>query len=933
MNEKHTRKQLIDQRLKQADWDVNDLSHVIEEHHIVENTEFVDYVLRGKDGKPIAVVEAKRNTKDARVGEEQAKQYAHNIQSQFQCDLPFCFYTNGYDIYFWDLGYAPPRKIYGFPKREDLERLRFLRLNQTPLTQELINTKIAGRPYQIQAIRSVLEGIERGKRKFLLVMATGTGKTRTTIALVDTLMRANRASRILFLVDRIELRNQAITAFKTHSPSTTCFPNSDTDELDANRRVYIFTYPSMLNLIKSDNNPFSAHFFDFVVIDESHRSIYNVYGEILTYFDAIQLGLTATPTDVIDHNTFKMFDCEEGLPDFAYDYDKAVKASYLSDFEVLKLRTQFQVKGINSKTVSLEEQKQLMLEGKNIDDINYEGADLERIVTNIGTNTLIVKEFMENAIKDPNGVLAGKTIFFCVNIPHARSIKEIFDRLYPEYKGEIAKVIVSDDPRVYGDGGLLAQFRNNDMPRIGISVGMLDTGIDILEIVNLVFAKPVFSYTRFWQMIGRGTRLLDRDKLKSWCPDKDRFLIMDCWENVDYFKLKPKGREPKAQIPLPVRLFRLRLEKLEWAMQYHHADIVQSETKLLRGMIQLLPQNSIVVLDAAKTLESVRNESFWSNLNETNLGFLKNQIAPILRSVSDVDFGEMLFVKDVVEYSLAKLKTDDKNVAILRGESIDPKEVEKDDKKRIALREGLIEEISQLQMTVNLVAQKSALIRKAKTDYFWDNSDNATFDTTGDELAPLMEYRQKLGKNFVTLNIRDTIEKKEMVEFGAHHEMVTISRYKEMLAQKIAELETHNDTIKRLKQGEMVTEDDVKQLSVLLEKQSPHVTEKILQKVFDNRKAKFIQFIRHLLGLTELLPFTDLVNQNFDRFVANHTDFTALQLQFLDILRGYIIERGGVSKKDLIQAPFTHIHKDGILGMFTPRQIEEVVTFAEALAA
>jgi type I restriction enzyme R subunit len=933
MNEKQTRKQLIDQRLKEASWNVNDLSNVIEEHHITADAEFVDYVLRGKDGKPIAVVEAKRSQKDARIGEEQARQYAYNVQSQFNCDLPFCFYTNGYDIYFWDLGFAPPRKIYGFPKREDLERLRFLRLNQTPLTQELINTRIAGRPYQIQAIRSVLEGIERGKRKFLLVMATGTGKTRTTIALIDTLMRANRASRILFLVDRIELRNQAINAFKTHSPSTTCFPNSDTDELDNNRRVYVFTYPSLLNLIKSKDNPFSAHFFDFVVIDESHRSIYNVYGDILTYFDAIQLGLTATPTDVIDHNTFKLFECEEGLPDYAYDYDKAVKEGYLSDFDVLKFRTQFQIRGINRDTISLEEQKRLILEGQNIDDISYEGADLERIVTNIGTNTLIVREFMENAIKDPNGVLTGKTIFFCVNIAHARSMKDIFDCLYPEYKGEIAKVIVSDDPRVYGDNGLLAQFRNNDMPRIGISVGMLDTGIDILEIVNLVFAKPIFSYTRFWQMIGRGTRLLDIEKLKSWCPDKDRFLIMDCWENVDYFKLKPKGREPKAQIPLPVRLFRIRLEKLEWALQYKHTDIIYSETQLLRGMLNLLPQNSIIVLDNAKDLEVVKNDGFWSNLNESNLSFLKIQIAPILRVVSDVDFSEMLFQKDVVEYSLAKLKTDDKNAAILRGELIDAIELEKDEKKRVALREGLIEEIGQLQMTVHLVAQKSDLIRKAKMEYFWNMADNVTLDNLTEQLAPLMEYRQKTTKNFVTLNIRDAIEKKEMVEFGAHHEMVTISRYKEMLAQKIAELEANNEIVKRIKQGETITEEDVKQLAILLEKQSPHVTEKILQKVFDNRKAKFIHFIRHLLGLTELQPFTDVVNQNFDRFVSQHNDFTTTQLQFLDILRGYIIERGSISKKDLIQAPFTHIHKDGILGIFTPRQIEEVVQFAEGLAA
>ena len=347
-------------------------------------------------------------------------------------------------------------------------------------------------------------------------------------------------------------------------------------------------------------NSLSPHFFDMVVVDESHRSIYNTYQEILDYFNTITLGLTATPTDIIDHNTFELFDCEDGVPTFAYSYEEAINhiPPYLCNFQVMKIKTKFQKEGINKRTISLEDQKRLILEGKEIEEINYEGTELEKTVINRGTNALIVREFMEESIKDANGVLPGKTIFFCISKAHARRMEEIFDALYPEYKGELAKVIVSEDPRVYGKGGLLDQFKHNDMPRVALSVDMLDTGIDIREITNLVFAKPVYSYTKFWQMIGRGTRLLESEKIKPWCTQKNEFLILDCWDNFEYFKLTPKGREIKPQIPLPVRLFGLRLDKIEKAQELFENSIVEKEIQKLKKQIEGLPQNSIVILDA-----------------------------------------------------------------------------------------------------------------------------------------------------------------------------------------------------------------------------------------------------------------------------------------------------------------------------------------------
>jgi type I restriction enzyme R subunit len=421
-----------------------------------------------------------------------------------------------------DPGQVVQEKIVGFPTLDDLERLYFIRQHRKPLADELINTDIAGRDYQIRAIRAVLEAIELKKRDFLLVMATGTGKTRTAIALIDVLLRAAHIERVLFLVDRIALREQALTAFKEHLPNEPRWPKMGEKLITKDRRIYVATYPTMLNVIREEESRLSPHFFDLVVIDESHRSIYNIYGEVLDYFKAVNLGLTATPTDVIDHNTFALFDCEDGLPTFAYTYEEAVGSSppFLCDFQVMKIQTKFQKEGISKRTISLEEQKKLILEGKDIEEINFEGSQLEKQVINKGTNALIVKEFMEECIKDPNGVLPGKTIFFCASKAHARRLEEIFNALYPQHHGELAKVLVSEDPRVYGKGGLLDQFMHNDMPRIAISVDMLDTGIDVREVVNLVFAMPVYFYTKFWQMIGRGTRLLEAAKLKPWCPDE-----------------------------------------------------------------------------------------------------------------------------------------------------------------------------------------------------------------------------------------------------------------------------------------------------------------------------------------------------------------------------------------------------------------------------
>jgi len=934
-SEAQTRSELIDRQLAQAGWDVTNPTLVIQEFDILVDAtslttaeppspytghQFSDYVLLGKNGKPLAVVEAKKTSKDPALGREQAKQYCYNIQKQLGGELPFCFYTNGHDHYFWDLGNYPPRKIVGFPTRDDLERFQYIRRNRKPLTQELINTNIAGRDYQIRAIRAVLEGIEQKKRDFLLVMATGTGKTRTCIALVDGLMRAGHAEKILFLVDRIALREQALAAFKEHLPHEPCWPNVGEKLLAKDRRIYVSTYPTMLNIIRDESQQLSPHFFDFIVVDESHRSIYNTYGEVLGYFKTITLGLTATPTDIIDHNTFQLFHCEDGLPTFAYTFEEAVNnvPPYLSSFQVMKIQTRFQMEGISKRTISLEDQKKLLLEGKEIEEINFEGSQLEKQVINKGTNTLIVKEFMEECIKDGSGVLPGKTIFFCSSKAHARRMEEIFDKLFPQYKGELAKVLVSDDPRVYGKGGLLDQFTNNDMPRIAISVDMLDTGIDVREIVNLVFAKPVYSYTKFWQMIGRGTRLLETSKPKPWCTDKEVFLILDCWDNFEYFKLQPKGKELGPQLPLPVRLVGLRLDKIEKAIDLTQANIAEREIVKLRHQISQLPRSSVIIKEAAAVLARIDEENFWITLNHQRLEFLRTEIKPLFRTVSETDFKAMRFERDVLEYSLAWLS----------GEK----------EKAETLKEGIVAQISELPLSINFVKAEEGLIRAAQTSHYWAKTDANTLEDALDELnthlGPLMKFRElQTGLGPTHLDLTDVLHNKEWVEFGPQHESVSISRYREMVEAMIAELTAHNPILQKIKNGEEVSPGEATQLAELLHAEHPHITEDLLRRVYNIRKARFIQFIRHILGIEILKSFPEKVSEAFDQFIQQHSNLSSRQLEFLNLLKGFIIEREKVEKKDLVNAPFTVIHPQGIRGVFSPAEINEILQLTERLAA
>ena len=934
MTEAETRQQIIDEKLRLAGWNVSDPSQVIQELDIVlkggtpaaaepnpspyAGHRFADYALMNK-GKPVAVVEAKKASKDAALGREQAVQYANNIQEIHGGPLPFISYTNGHDIYFQEPEFYPPIKVHGFPSQHDLEWLQLRRENRHPLSSELINTNIAGRDYQIAAIRSILEGIESKRRQFLLVMATGTGKTRTAAALMDVLMRARWAKRILVLVDRIALRDQALEAFKEHIPAEPIWPQTGEKAFAKNRRIYVATYPTMLNMIESGTTPeswISPFFFDVVIADESHRSIYNIYKSVLDYFNAIKLGLTATPRDHIDHDTFTVFECDAGDPTFAYTYEEAVNHNppFLCDFEVLKVRSKFQLEGIKGAVLPAPIQKKLITEGKDVGGIDFEGSDLERKVSNSGTNALILREFMEESIKDESGVLPGKTIIFAISKAHAYRLQELFDSMYPEHTGKLARVLVSEDRYVHGKGGLLDQFRNQDFPRIAISVDMLDTGVDVREIVNLVFAKPVYSYVKFWQMIGRGTRVLDEpEKRKSWCREKDKFLIIDCWGNFEHFKIHPKGKEPNSQVPMPVRLFKARLDRLEAAMDKERDDIATSVINALRKDIDSLPTNNVIVSEQSANLAEVESDQFWKGIGAQGIAFLRSIIAPTLRARTGMDVKSVRFETDVVELGTALLTENNSTFE--------------------AIRESLVEQVSELPLSVNLIAHQKGLIEETLEPVWWSNITEEKLQTLIERLAPLMRYRQRPREALVKLDIQDLLAIKETVEFGPENERMSTSAYRERLETYVRELAENNPVLQKIQNGEEVAPSEIHNLAKLLEEQALHVTEDLLRKIYDHKTARFIQFMRHILGLEKLESWSETVTAAFDAFIIEHNTLTEVQIRFLQTLKTFILQTGTVEKHHLIEAPFTSIHPQGIRGVFKANEIDEVIRLASLLAA
>ncbi len=534
-DEANTRLRLIDLLLAESGWtDLKagrDLEYRVAPMPNEKGHGFADYVLWGADGLPLAVVEAKRTRRDPGAGQQQAKLYADALE-QMHGRRPVIFYTNGYEHWIWDDGRSiPPRRLGGFKTAQELGEMIARRKDAKPLAAQQPKATIAGRPYQTRALTRIAEHYDAGSRKALLVMATGTGKTRTVIALVDMMIRAGLVKRALFLADRISLVRQARNAFAAHLPDSA--PVNLVTDPSGTGRVYVSTYPTMMNLIdRADQSGrrFGPGHFDLVIIDEAHRSIYKRYRAIFEWFDSYLVGLTATPRDEVDRDTYRLFDLDPGHPTDFYGLEEAINDDFLVPFDPISLPTRFMREGIRYEELSDEEKDQW-------DELDWgetgrreevTAGEINKYLFNEDTVDKVLAHVMEHGIRVDGGDKIGKTIIFAANKPHAKFIEERFNAGWPNYGGTLARRIVHGES--YAQSLIEAFEIPSRDPQIAISVDMLDTGVDVPEVVNLVFFKMVRSKTKFWQMVGRGTRL---------CPDlfgpgvrKTRFRIFDVCGNL-----------------------------------------------------------------------------------------------------------------------------------------------------------------------------------------------------------------------------------------------------------------------------------------------------------------------------------------------------------------------------------------------------------------
>ncbi len=891
---------MIDVQLARSGWSKNRRA-LVEEYALQAaapessygGIQFADYVLLGSDGKPIAVVEAKRTSRDEISGKRQAADYADVIKAKFGND-PFIFLTNGKEIQFWDRGRYPPRKIACFYTRDDLERLRHQRQYAQPLGEVTINADIAGRDYQNEAIRRVTEGVDAAKRRFLLVMATGTGKTRTTIALVDTLLRSKRVQRVLFLADRRELVRQAMSEFKTHLPNESLARIESGETSGA--RIQFSTYPSMMQVYER----LSVGYYDLIVADESHRSIYQRYKAIFDHFDAIQLGLTATPTDYIDHNTFELFDCGDGLPSYYYSYEQAIEDKNLVNYRVLDAQTNFQLKGIQGDTLPEPLKQMARDQGVELDELNFDGSEIEKGIINQGTNDAMVREFMDKSRKDVRG-LPHKTIVFAVSHAHAKRLYESFNRLYPELQRQgMAEIIDSHMERA---DATLDDFKYKTMPRVAISVDMLDTGIDVPAIQNLVFAKPVFSRVKFWQMIGRGTR---QHTDKATGDIKKDFLIIDHWKNFAYFKLNPEGEIDHPTEPLPVRLFRLRLEK--WQLLHAQQHDTQPAIEELQAMLSALPRQSVNIRPHWDELDALLKQ--WPEPSHASLEHLSKSIAPLMRLAPLWGLDELQFRIWCERLTVAWLKSDQGELA----------KVSKQIQDAVA---SLADDIPE----VKRVEEQRAWVRSAG---FWQHLDLARLIMLQVTFAPLMKYRTTAPSTTVEINLPDSITQRSWIIYGPTGEGAFAETYREQVEVLVRRMAEQLPELAKLKQGDTLNDEEIDRISATLNQADLFVTEDTLRKAFEAPAASLADCLRHILCEDAKLPNREeRINKAFDTFIAAHGYLRANQLNFLRAVKAAVLRHGRITRAALSEPPLSRIGR--VETLFPSQDIEELIHLANQL--
>ena len=873
--EHETRKQYIDAMLRDAGWRLGaDWLEEVELQGMPNHAQvgFADYVLYGDNGKPLAVIEAKRTSVDPAKGRQQAKLYADLLEKQHG-RRPVVFLTNGFETYLQDNQY-PERQVAALYSKRDLEKLFNLRRMRQPLTDIQVDKNIAGRYYQEGAIKAVCHTFDaKNRRKALLVMATGSGKTRTAVALCKVLLERGWVKNILFLADRTSLVTQAKRSFVNLLPDLSVTNLCEEKDNTAAHCVFS-TYQTMLGCIDTVTDEqgklFTCGHFDLLICDEAHRSIYNKYRDIFRYFDAPLVGLTATPKDEIDKNTYAIFDLEKGMPTYGYELAQAVKDGYLVDFLSVETKLKFLEEGITYDQLS--EVDKAAYEDTFTDENGelpekIESSALNEWVFNEDTIREVLHILMEYGLKIDYGEKLGKTIIFAKNHRHAEMILEVFQREYPHLGDGFAQVI--DNYMTYAQSAIDNFSDPGKLPQIAISVDMLDTGIDVPEVLNLVFFKKVMSKAKFWQMIGRGTRL---------CPgllngaDKNQFYIFDFCGNFAFFRMS-QGKPVHAQLSLQGALFRLKGEivyKLQ-DMAYQTEELVpfrQALVKELLGKAQELNRDNFAVKQHLRAVERFSKEETYQGLVYGDIREMEEELCPLILPDADdpkaLRFDALLYGIELA-YMVGKTSTKARRDLVRQAEAV--------------ASVGNIPEIQE---------QKELLDRILHTDYL-ERAGLNEFEHIRKSLRDLMKYVLPSGHSYST-NFDDQI-----LETEWHESQLETDDLKNYRAKAEFYVREHQDSpaIAKLKSNLPLTQQDVVELESILWSQVG--TQEDYEAEYGEKPLG--EFVREVVGMD-----MKAAKEAFSVYL-NDVNLDDRQIYFVNQIVEYIVQNGLMKDLSVLQKP------------------------------
>lgn len=886
------RKQYIDLDLEIAGWEFN--SNIIEEDPVTEmpNTSgegFVDYVLMGANGKPVGLVEAKKTSKDARVGQQQAKIYADCLEKKYG-QRPVIFFSNGFDIFMWDDLNYPYRKVSGYYTQDELQLLIDRRTLKKDLNHISIDDNITNRTYQQEAIKAFCEDLNNHQRKGLLVMATGTGKTRTAVSIVDVLTNNNWIKNVLFLADRAELVKQAKRAFNKLMPSLSTVNLLNEKENAENARMVFSTYQTMMNAIdevktKNDKKLFTVGHFDLIIVDEAHRSIYKKYQAIFNYFDGYLLGLTATPRSDIDKNTYKIFELQDNVPTYSYEYEEAVASGFLVDYHTIECSTNFIERGIKYNELSDEDKESFedtFADDEEITD-TIEASNINKWLFNSETIDKVLNLLMEKGLKVESNDKLGKTIIFAKNHKHALAIEERFNLLYPQYKGSFARVI---DIHTNYHSSLIEDFSDcTKMPQIAISVDMLDTGIDIPEILNLVFFKDIKSKVKFLQMIGRGTRLCP--DLFGWGKDKKEFYIFDACKNFEFFDQNPKGKESTLGMSLSQFIFELKvdiLRELEKVEYLNDEDYIKYKNLLLEELVDIVNSLNTLKFDVKqriKYVEKYKDVVNWNNLTDLAIKEIKDNLTSLIIS-NDNDESAKQFDRLMLSIELSKMLN---------------MKYEREADRLSHIGEGLLGLLNIPQVQV-----KNNDIKKIVEENYIEKSDIVEVDRIRASLRELIKYLPKRIRKDVYTDFNDDIN---IVEHDDRKiEQIELSDYKKKVNFY---LKNHldNEVINKIRNNEKISQDDINKLqNVLFNELNSNPEEYKL----NYNDESLVLLVRKTVGLSK-----EAIDREFSKYI-NENELNVEQTRFINLIKNYIMKNGVIDKKILNEDPFANY--GGILQLF-----------------